>query len=562
MLARRALVLSLAMGCTGGDPPVGSGGGVAPPDAGPFDASPPIPDAMPPITRDTGPSADAEPEPDVEPPAEDAGLPADDAGDPTPDFPGWGWFKGNLHTHSNPTSWDCRSNAAREASHEDVADWFYTRGWDFFVFTEHDAWEDRRPLSRQDFLVINGNELTGDDSGRGGAIHVGAVGVEESFATPPDMHGKSAVVKFHGGIPIVNHPSWSLELRGAWGGDEAAAVDDLFDSLAFHMEIYNSHVADVIDDPARNERIWDALLTRGKAMVGVAVDDNHGLQHIGGGWIMVWAPELTRDAVLDGIREGLLYASNGLRIHRIEARHGQLTVEAEAEVMEVFGADGRLRAKLTGGTISYDYTGEAYVRARARRAGATAWTQAFGPEADIVLGRSPDPDPPPGGDPRHPSVVVVEDAREGDSSGSYPGADIHALSARLPDGREVQPDAVVWALTAIEDPEGESQAPDPLAALDANDLVCGGDGRSWAGFVSLGWPQGRLAVRFPVRLEPGTRVRVVEVDRAVCPTANPAAEGYRILACHDETDPFGACRQVGACAEGGVCEHEVSEVWE
>ena len=76
---------------------------------------------------------------------------------------------------------------------------------------------------------------------------------------PPDMHGKIAEAVFQGGLPVVNHPAWSLETRGSWGGDWQEASDDIFDSLAFHMEIYNHHVVDAVQDDALDLRIWDDL---------------------------------------------------------------------------------------------------------------------------------------------------------------------------------------------------------------------------------------------------------------------------------------------------------------
>jgi hypothetical protein len=71
---------------------------------------------------------------------------------------------------------------------------------------------------------------------------------------------------------------------------------------------------------------WDAVLRQGYDMLGFATDDSHFIEEApfeGGGWIMVNAPELTREAIMASIRRGNFYSSTGpeFRSIRIEQKN-------------------------------------------------------------------------------------------------------------------------------------------------------------------------------------------------------------------------------------------------
>jgi hypothetical protein len=460
------------------------------------------------------------------------------------------WYRGNLHTHSWPLSSDCGSPEVRRHSHVEVADWFAAHGYAFLVFTEHDAFETREELSRPGFLVLDGMELTAG-TGRHHGVHVGALGIPEDIPVPGDLHGKIAEVLAAGGLPVVNHPEWSLEIEDSWHGDEEEAILDILASQARHMEIWNTHTETWVEDPENDERLWDRLLTQGKRIYGVATDDSHGFQHIGGSFIEVWAPELSAAAILEGIDQGRFYASTGVRIHRIQLRDGRLQIGSNAAHLELLGPGEELRAAVEGGELEYDLRGEPWVRVRATRGSDTAWSQPLFADEELELGAVPDP---VAVDPRDPAIVLVEDLTPGDqSSSSYPGTDINEVLALLPDGTWLRPQEVVAGLTAVLDPGNRSQCADPAALLD-DGLHCGPD---WAGFTCLGGRGGRAAVRFPHGLPPGTLVRVVEVNQALCATASATPEPWQARACWGEE--LAACALLGESLAGGIGEFIVGE---
>ncbi len=429
-----------------------------------------------------------------------------------------------------------------------MAAWFREHGYDFFAFTEHDTWEDREAMSAPGFLVINGIELT-RSSGSYNGVHVGAIGVGELLPVPEDMHGKIATVLQYGGIPILNHPTWSMEITGAWDRDVATAVEDVLDADVRHVEVWNTHTRNWITDPRDDEAFWERLLSRGKRIFAVADDDNHGLQDIGGAWNMVWARELTKEAILEALWEGRFYASTGATVFMYRVHHQELEVYSNGDRVEVLGPGGELRAEVAGGEISYDFSGEPWVRVRVSLGDARAWLQPAFPDTEISLGEPPGELPD---DPDAPTIVQVVDTTDpSTTSATYPGADINYVFAQLPSGVRLLPVTVVPELTDILDPEGRSVCTDPEEVL-RDGLHCGPD---WAGFVCLGAEGGKVAVRFERGLVPGTRIYVQEVDRAVCPTASAIPETWRALVCTSPDED--TCTRIGSCDSGGECDFQV-----
>jgi hypothetical protein len=68
------------------------------------------------------------------------------------------------------------------------------------------------------------------------------------------------------------------------------------------------------------EQIWDEVLTSGKLLYGVAVDDMHDLKEPwepkaakpGQAWVMVRANHLTVETILESLEQGNFYASTGV----------------------------------------------------------------------------------------------------------------------------------------------------------------------------------------------------------------------------------------------------------
>jgi hypothetical protein len=91
---------------------------------------------------------------------------------------------------------------------------------------------------------------------------------------------------------------------------------------------YGFHGVEVYNDVCRwhngksdGTAYWNKMLEKFPDTLAFASDDAHlrpGHPTWNGGWIVVNAPELSREAILEGIRQGNFYSSCGPTFHSIE----------------------------------------------------------------------------------------------------------------------------------------------------------------------------------------------------------------------------------------------------
>jgi hypothetical protein len=331
------------------------------------------------------------------------------------------WYRGNTHTHTRGGDVDFNS--------DQVAQWYRSHGYDFIVVTDHEFLTDVAPLNAAHgdngrFLMISGQEITQiladpthPDKLR--HAHVNAIGtraVVKPISTPGTSSswnpilatGKTmtevytrnfAEVRAAGGLPQVNHPNYQWSVR----------LDDLL-PLAdpFLLEVWNGYPTannfGGIDDAGNvspsSEGLWDSLLTRGKRVWAVASDDSHTYTKFdetevpkpGKGWIVVRAPQLTAEAIVQAVRRGDFYASTGVTLDNLADGPKEMTlviqqrpdpakafIPATRYTTRFIGAGGKVLAELHGLTPRYRIRGdEGYVRAAIVDSdGRRAWTQPY-----------------------------------------------------------------------------------------------------------------------------------------------------------------------------------------
>jgi hypothetical protein len=329
-----------------------------------------------------------------------AGGPAAGTGPPAPAAaPGPArWLKGALHAHSN-ASGDSRTPAA------DVARWYAEHGFDFVVLTDHNRFA---ALPAGPPLMILGVELTAElptceppsDATRC-PLHVGAwfVNPARRDEAPPrpdsvrrvDVYGWWLdVARVLEGVAVIHHPNYEY-------GADAEVLAALARRGARFVEIANqSHDSNNAGDATHPsvEALWDAVLSRGLTMYGVASDDAHhyydaaavadgGEEPFTGdrGFVVVRAA-LDPAAIRAALERGDFHASTGVRLERVDVRGGALEVEVAAAtpgdcVIECIGPGGRVVSRATGraGRCPPPVAG-GYVRAVVTdAAGRRAWTQ-------------------------------------------------------------------------------------------------------------------------------------------------------------------------------------------
>jgi predicted metal-dependent phosphoesterase TrpH len=298
--------------------------------------------------------------------------------------PAWKWYKGNLHTHT--------LNSDGDSSPLDVATWYREHGYRFLVLSDHNYLTEVDKLNpiigaREKFLLVQGEEVTARYGQS--AVHVNAIELKE--LVDPEI-GTSLVetirrnveaIRRKGAIPSINHPNflWSMTSK------DLVQIENMS-----HFEVYNGH-------PGVNNRgggdsesldqMWDALLTAGRRVYGVAVDDAHHFKNFGPafsnpgrGWVMVKSSALEAGKIAEALRSGDFYSSTGVELESIDASRSGLDLRIKRSgdfkyVTYFVGARGAVLDRSTTLTPAYRFKGnETYVRARVESSnGDVAWTQ-------------------------------------------------------------------------------------------------------------------------------------------------------------------------------------------
>src|ERR1043165_4524433 len=175
------------------------------------------------------------------------------------------WLKGNLHTHT------LRSDGDSEP--QEMAAWYRDHGYDFLVITDHDV------ITSIDapagLVLVPGEEVT--DKLPKKPLHVNAIGLTtvvkpQGGATPVEVLQRDVdAIREAGGLALINHPNFGW----AFGADELLQVRN-FNLL----EIASGHPYVNTQGPPSHEQMWDRLLTSGRQVWGVAVDDSHHLKRV------------------------------------------------------------------------------------------------------------------------------------------------------------------------------------------------------------------------------------------------------------------------------------------
>ena len=268
--------------------------------------------------------------------------------------PGRFW-RGNTHTHST------LSDGA--LTPEEVCERYRAEGYDFLSLTEHLVGlydypiADTTSLRTGDFTTILGAEVHTGQLSNGEIWHIVAVGLPLDFERPeaPNMDGAQAPetaaalaqrCRDAGAFVSIAHPQWfNMTLEDARQIEAAHAV-----------EIYN-HGCEIECTRGDGTAIWDQLLTEGRRLSGCATDDAHfkGPDHFGG-WVMVKAEANDPDLLLNALKEGRYYSSQGPQLHDIHIEDKRLYVECSpADRIIVLGSRAAARQVYGKGETSADF---------------------------------------------------------------------------------------------------------------------------------------------------------------------------------------------------------------
>lgn len=233
------------------------------------------------------------------------------------------FLKGNTHMHTTCSDGDLSPEVAIAS--------YAAQGYDFVVISDH-----RKvgpTLNQDNILVMSGAEY--DFTFPDQVLHIVAVLPDAKLGEiEMPMHDHQAVIDLintHGGVAILAHPAWSLNTTSfmqSLSGLCAAEIFNTFSGAPFNA------------DRAESGMQLDILSTAGTLLNLAASDDSHrykGEQHRS--WTMVQAKQATPDAIIEALRAGRFYASQGPVFKSVEVLADRMVVTTSPVDRAIFSSN-------------------------------------------------------------------------------------------------------------------------------------------------------------------------------------------------------------------------------
>lgn len=280
-------------------------------------------------------------------------------------------WKGNLHVHTKNS--DGRMEAA------DVVALYEKAGYDFLALTDHRKVTDPAQFDTS-MLLIPGIELDYFIThGYRQAVHMIGVGNVAGVMDVPGVmecpeNGIQAL-RAQDAAVILAHPAWSL--------NEPEVVEKLKNHGVCAVEIFNNVSRPPWNaDRADSSAVLDLCNGKGCFLPVVAGDDAHFYNGDAcGAFLMVSAETLDQSAVLNALKQGRVYASQGPKIESAVLENGVFTLRCSPVEQVIFYSNlpwvsGRCRREKGVTESVYEINeGETFVRAEITDAqGRKAWT--------------------------------------------------------------------------------------------------------------------------------------------------------------------------------------------
>ena len=233
-------------------------------------------------------------------------------------------YKGNLHVHTT-----CSDG---HKSPEQVIELYKSHGYDFLAITDHRKVS--YPTSYYgDFTVLSGMEVDFNEARM--VYHILGIGISEevgrSYVQGRGVQAAIDSIVEDGGVPILAHPSWSLNTPAAMMALRNVDICEIYNTVSGLP--WNADRADA-------SILVDESATLGKCFKLVATDDAHWYtgEHCRS-YTMVQAENNSQEALIKALKEGNFYASQGPEIKLVSVEGRSVHVECSQAVCVMFSSD-------------------------------------------------------------------------------------------------------------------------------------------------------------------------------------------------------------------------------
>lgn len=277
-------------------------------------------------------------------------------------------YKINLHTHTTVS--DGHRTPAEAAKIYKNAGYDAIALTDHWIFNEGTELEGLKILSGIEYNILNENT-------RDGLFHVVAVGMDRDpeISKSDTVTEQDLIDAIHsaGGVAILAHPAWSLNTP------EQILKLHGFDATEIYNSVSEAHMSRRPD----SSLIVDMLGAQGCLLPLLAVDDTH---YYDGdecrGFIMLESDSLEQKDVVNAIKGGKFYASQGPEVHLVREGN-EFVVRCSPAKEIVFFSDGVWSARVFVGEdlteVRYTPTNlETFIRAEVTdKNNKRAWTNSI-----------------------------------------------------------------------------------------------------------------------------------------------------------------------------------------
>ena len=180
-------------------------------------------------------------------------------------------------------------------------------GYDAVALTDH--WYYGKEQEFDGMLVLSGGEFnTRTFDCRQGVFHIVGVGTRYEPSVTLSSSPQKIIDEIHaaGGLAILAHPAWSLNTVEHFASLSGIDATEIYNSVS---GVHESRRPD-------SSLIVDILASQGHVYPLIAADDTHYYDNDDcQSWIMVEAEECTREAIIEAVRQGNCYATQGPEVH-------------------------------------------------------------------------------------------------------------------------------------------------------------------------------------------------------------------------------------------------------
>ena len=245
------------------------------------------------------------------------------------------WIKAGFHCHT--------VNSDGGLAPVETTNLYRSKGYKCLGITDHRMVTPMSEFNEEGFVGIDSTENGGDPD---------IIGVGVTSAVPRDLpfSEKATMLADQGAFTIAAHPTYC-----------AVTPEVYVNSARLNaMEIYNAYCDRAYTNGMATE-LWDMVLGQGKRIWGVASDDAHlnpkkrYYSDAGLGWLEVWTPALTEEAVLDALKRGAFYSTQGPRFELIECDDTTIRISCSSVThvrWRTFGRAGFVDFANDGETLS------------------------------------------------------------------------------------------------------------------------------------------------------------------------------------------------------------------